>query len=76
MFHDYFVYCFFFLGLLFLRGFLASELELKVPVVESTGPLFCGGGLPKLLLEVLLDVDISALLYGFLPSALLYGFLS
>lgn len=62
-----------------------------MPVVESTGPLFRAGGRPKLL-EVLLDVDISARLYGFLLyvglpvllevlldvdiSALLYGFSS
>lgn len=60
------VYCFFFLGLLFLRGFLASELELKVPLFpafESWGPLFRGLlGLPPMLLDVLLDVDISPLL--------------
>lgn len=61
------VYCFFFLGLLFLRGFLASELELKVPLFpafdDSGGARFRGLlGLPPKLLDVLLDVDISPLL--------------
>lgn len=56
---------FFFLSLVFLRGFLASELELRLllfPVVESIWLLFLIENGP-MLRDVLLDVDLSALLY-------------
>lgn len=53
--------CFFFLGLLFLRGFRASELELilpLLPVSESAGLPFLKVDL-LMLSDVLLEVDIS-----------------
>lgn len=53
--------CFFFFGLLFLRGFRASELELILPLL----PVSESAGLPflkadrSMLSDVLLEVDIS-----------------
>lgn len=55
--------CFLFFGLLFLRGLRASELELKLllfPVFGFEDPPALKEE-PLLLLDVLLDVDISAL---------------